>query len=117
MVMSPPKVFIVQKQQRWDDTKNELVPKFDIEPAKKFGEIIYLLSPTAGPWNSGSIIAELKQKLSEYTPNDFLLLIGNPCIIGWTVALASQRTGGKIKLLQWSGKDRTYLAIPCDIGK
>lgn len=109
------KVYVVQHQMRWDDEKKDLVPKFDLHPAGKFGELSFLLSPTAGPFNARSIIAELKEKLAKYTPDDYLLLVGNPCLIGWVVALAAKVTGGRIKLLQWSGKDGGYIEIKCTL--
>lgn len=110
MVMKT-RVFVVQKQMRWDQSKGELVPKFDLTKAEKFGEVVYLLSPTAGPFNPAPIIKELKTKLSTIQPTDFLLLIGNPCLIGWATAIAVQYTGGRVNLLQWSGKEQSYLPI------
>lgn len=110
------KVFVVQKQQRWDAARGMMVPKFDVEPARQYGELVFLLSPTAAPWNPDSIIGELRGKLIDFTSEDFLLLIGNPVIIGWTVTLAYQRTGGWLNLLQWSGKDGSYRCIPCNLG-
>lgn len=111
------KVYVVQLQRRWDDSKTDLIAKFDLAPARKYGELVYLLSPTAGPFNSRSIIAELWDKLEDYTPNDHLLLIGNPCLIGWVMAIAAQITGGTVRLLQWNGKERGYLEILCDLSK
>ncbi|MGW8178857.1 MAG: hypothetical protein ACWGQW_08865 [bacterium] len=109
------RVFVVQKQMRWDQTKGELVPKFDLSPAEKFGAVTYLLSPTAGPFNPGPIIKELRAKLSDIKSTDYLLLIGNPCLIGWALAIALKHTGGKVNLLQWSGKEQSYLPILTEI--
>jgi len=106
------KVFVVQKQQRWDGAKGELVPKFDLKPAEQYGELVFLLSPTANPWNAARMIAELRTKLATFTAEDYLLLIGNPVLMGLTVALAAERTG-RLQLLQWSGKDGKYIRIEC----
>ena len=104
-------VYVVQKQMRFDNKSGELVPRFDLDPASKFGEFKYLLSPTASPFKVDSILKDLKRSLQEYTSNDWLLLIGNPCLIGWAVSLAAHYNGGQVNLLQWSGKDQSYLPV------
>lgn len=110
--MTKPKVYVVQKQQRFDARSGDLVPRYDtINRAAQYGEMEYLLSPTAGPFRSESIIAELKEKLKNFTDQDYLVLIGNPCLIGWAVAIAAQRSGGKVNLLQWSGRNDSYVEI------
>lgn len=110
------RVFVVQRQQRWDDRKQELVDRFDtLDLAKKHGEFIYLLSPKAGPFNPDSVIAELHEKLKDYSDDDYLLLIGNPCLIGWTVAIAAHYNGGVVNLLQWNGSQKDYIMIASQI--
>lgn len=108
---SLPRVFVVQKQMRWSAEKKDLVPKFDLSTAEEYGKLEFLLSPSAAPFNSEPIIAELKEKLKTYSDNDYLLLIGNPALIGFVVAIASQINNGNVKLLQYSGKDRRYILI------
>lgn len=109
--MSKPRVFVVQKTMRWDAQKGELVPKFDLEPAEEYGEVIYLLSPTAAPFNPDTVLPELHQKLESITENDYLLLVGNPALIGIVCAIAADYSQGCFNLLQWSGKERRYLPI------
>ena len=60
-------------------------------------------------------IDELNEKLAGYKPTDYLLLVGNPCLIGWAVAIATHKTGGSVRLLQWSGKDKKYIGILANI--
>lgn len=110
-----PRVFVVQKQYKQDPATGELVPKHDLSSAYRYGNVEYLLSPTAGPFNPDSVIPELKAKLANYTSDDFLLLIGNPCLIGWAVAIAAGASGGRITLLQWSGKRKEYIPIESNV--
>jgi hypothetical protein len=105
------RVFVVQNQHRWDRDKQKFEPKFDLEPAAEFGELTYLLSPTAAPFRPEPVIAELKQKLQDYRDGDHLLLVGNPVLIGFAVALAADANEGRVSLLQWSGKDQRYIAV------
>lgn len=114
--MRRPRVFAVQQPHRLSDDRSKLEPKFDLSPAEEYGELIYLLSPTANPFRPVPIVAELREKLSDFTARDYLLLIGNPCLIGWAVALAS-RVSPTIRLLQWSGRERRYIAIAADLSE
>ena len=107
------RVFVVQNQLHRVDA--ELVPKFDFESAKEFGPIHYLLNPSAKPFHPEHVIYDLQQKLRDFSLTDYLLLIGNPALIGFAVAIAAQRNRGRVNLLQWSsGK---YVLISADLGE
>lgn len=103
-------VYVIQEQMHLDRIKQQYVPRFDLSPAEEYGNLEYLLSPTAGPFHTGTIIKELKEALIHYTPEDYLLLVGNPVLIGLTTAIVAQRVG-EIQFLQWSGKDQRYIPI------
>lgn len=105
------RVFVVQNQHCWSREHQEFRPKFDMSSAEEFGELIYLLSPTASPFRSDNIIAELHDHLHDYGPEDHLLLVGNPALIGFCVGIAAHYSGGDVSLLQWSGKDSRYIKI------
>lgn len=109
--MSRPRVFVVQNQHRWDEVGKELVPKFNLLPAEEYGELVYLLGPSAAPWQPRPAVLEMREELESFTDEDYLLLIGNPVLIGMAFALAAHYNGGCVKVLQWSGKDRRYIAV------
>lgn len=105
-------VFVVQKQMRFDNATGELVPRFStLEKAKKFGRLEYLLSPSAHPFNPPNVIGDLHDKLKNFSDEDHLLLIGNPALIGMAAAVASHYNEGRIRLLQWSGRNSDYAEI------
>ncbi len=108
------RVYVVQNQHRWNSGASQFEPKFDLSPAERFGKLTYLLSPTAAPFRPEPIIKELKEKLSEFGPEDHLLLVGNPVLIGLSVAIAAQFNDGAVSLLQWSGKDQRYINVNVD---
>lgn len=112
---SPVTVYVVQNQHRQDHPSGELVPKFDLKPAEEWGEIKYLLSPTARPFQSAHCIGVLHRELARFTSKDHLLLIGNPALIGFAVAIAQMQTGGLVKLLQWDGRAGAYREIIADL--
>lgn len=105
-------VFIVQKQMRFDDGTGELVPRFrTLDRAERFGALEYLLSPSAHPFNPSNVIGDLHEKLRNFGDGDYLLLIGNPALIGMATSVASHYNGGKVKFLQWSGRQSDYAEI------
>lgn len=108
-------VFIVQDTRRYDRTTGEYVSVHDVTPAREYGELHYLLSPTAAPWSTETIIADLYRELDDFGDEDFLLMIGNPALIGLATAVAADINGGKIKFLQWHGKDRKYYPVDAKI--
>lgn len=104
-------VFILQNQMQRDWDTNELRPKFDFEPAREYGELVYLLSPTASPFNSAPLVEELQRKLACYDGElDYLLLVGNPVLIGLTVAIAA-RVSPRLQMLQYSGRQKRYISV------
>lgn len=105
------RVLVVQKTMRWDAGKGELVPKFDVSPAQKYGQVEYLLSPTASPFRPDALVGELHEKLKNFSDDDCLLLIGNPVLIGMAVSIAADYNDGHVRVLQWSGRASEYLPI------
>lgn len=107
------RVFVVQQHMHWDAGKQALVPKFDLSSALEYGELMFLLSSSFSPFNPNEAIRAIREAMEiwRFGPEDHLLLIGNPCLIAWSAALAADRTGGRLRLLQWSGKERKYLPV------
>ncbi len=110
------RVFVVQCQHHQDRSTGQLVPKFDLTTAAKYGELIYLLSPTARPFDSKHVIGEMREKLYDFRDEDYLLLIGNPALIGFAVAIASCQNSGHVNVLQWDGRKQQYIPIEAYIG-
>ena len=109
-------VYAVQQQMRFDAEKHELVPRFpSIKKAEQWGEIIYILSPSAHPFNSELVLGDIHEKLSSFTDDDHLLLIGNPGLIGMSTAIAAHYNEGRVKFLQWSGRHNEYTEIVAKI--
>jgi len=107
-------VYVIQNQMRFDHKEKELVPRFDLTSANEYGEIEFLLSPSAAPFNSEGVHSELSEKLAQFTVDDHLLLVGNPVLIGMASALAAD-AAGTVNFLQWSGKDQKYIVIRAEI--
>lgn len=109
------KVFAVQNQLRMNRITNELEPKFDLSSASKYGAIEYLLSPTARPFNSEHVVGVLREKLASFCDADHLLLVGNPCLIGFAVAIAADYNYGRVNVLQWDGVRSEYIRVAANL--
>jgi len=108
-------VYVVQNQHRYDREKGRLVEKFDLSPAEEYGDVRFLLGPGASPFNPAPVIEELRENLNGFNDDDHLLLIGNPCLIGFAVAIAADVNWGRVNLLQWSGKDQRYISVEATV--
>lgn len=112
---SEPIVYVVQNQHRWDGVSRTFVPKFDLSSAHVYGDMVELLSPTASPFHlddpDSSVMNELREKLKNYRDEDFLLLIGNPALILAVGSVAASYNNGRVRILQWSGKDQRYISV------
>lgn len=106
-------VFVIQNQQRRDGA-GQLRNVHDFSPAEEFGSIEFLLSPTAAPWSPAPIIAELREKLSGFSQNDYLLLSGNPVLMGIAACIAADEAG-TVNFLQWHGHDQRYIPVAAPI--
>ena len=108
------RVFVVQNVCWRNPTSGEWEPKYDLRPAEGFGEIVYLLDPDANPFNPAQVTATLMEKLGDFGPEDHLLLIGNPALIGMAVATAAAYNDGRVRMLQWDRR-RRYIPVVVDL--
>jgi hypothetical protein len=61
------------------------------------------------------LVFKLRKLLQDYKPKDYLLLTGDPAIIGVTCSIVSDITGGKYNLLKWDKQERRYYPIEIDL--
>jgi hypothetical protein len=93
-------------------------PKINIIGASQFGTLRVLLPENAQIiLSAGPLIFKLRQLLQNYTPNDYLLLTGDPAIIGVACSIASDITNGKYNLLKWDKQERRYYPVEIDLFK
>lgn len=104
-------VYVIQNHAVPDEATGLLKAKYDLSAAEEFGELVYLLSPIKVPNRPQEVIHQLQEKLSNFSDDDFLLLVGNPCFIGWATAIAAGTNNGRVQMLQWNGRRKRYYAI------
>ena len=109
-----PKVYVLQELP---GTKAGS-PKINIMSASKFGEFRFLLPEFSQIiFSPGPLIFKLRNLLKDYNVKDYLLLTGDPAIIGVACSIVSEFTNGKYNLLKWDKQDRIYYPIEINLNE
>ena len=91
-------------------------PKINIMGAASYGQFKFLLPEFSQMiFSPGPLIYKLRQGLKNFTSDDYLLLTGDPAIIGVACSIVSDITGGKFKLLKWDKQERKYYPIEINL--
>ena len=108
----PSKVYVIQEIPGTKEGR----PKINILGAAKFGTFKFLLPEVSQIiFSPGPLIFKLRKGLKDYRPKDFLLLTGDPAIIGVACSIVSDMTNGKYNLLKWDKQERKYYAIEINL--
>ena len=91
-------------------------PKINIIGATQFGNLRVLLPENSQIILSPNyVITTLRQKLKDYTIRDYLLLTGDPAIIGVACSIVSDITNGKYNLLKWDKQEKRYYPVEINL--
>ena len=66
-------------------------------------------------FSPGPLIYKLRKGLRDFKKTDYLLLTGDPAIIGVACSIVSDITGGKYNLLKWDKQERKYYPIEINL--
>ena len=91
-------------------------PKINIMGASQYGQFKFLLPEFSQMiFSPGPLIYKLSQGLKNYTADDYLLLTGDPAIIGVACSIVSDITNGKYNVLKWDKQERKYYPIEINL--
>ena len=91
-------------------------PKINILGAAEYGKFKFLLPELSQIiFSPGPLIFKLRKALANYKTTDYLLLTGDPAIIGVACSIVSDITNGKYKLLKWDKQERKYYPIEINL--
>ena len=109
---STPIVYVIQEIPGTQSGR----PKINIMGASKYGEFKFLLPEFSQIiFSPGPLIFKLKKELANYKQTDYLLLTGDPAIIGVACSIVSDITNGKYNLLKWDKQERKYYPITINL--
>ena len=91
-------------------------PKINILGAAEYGTFKFLLPELSQIiFSPGPLIFKLRESLKDFRTTDYLLLTGDPAIIGVTCSIVSDMTNGKDNLLKWDKQERQYYPIEINL--
>ena len=91
-------------------------PRINIMGASDYGSLKFLLPELSQIiFSPGPLIFKLRKALKNYTREDYLLLTGDPAIIGVACSIVSDITNGKYKLLKWDKQEKKYYPITINL--
>ena len=110
--MKENKVYVIQEVA---GTKSG-APKINIMGAAKYGKFEFLLPEFSQIiFSPGPLIFKLRKALKNFTTEDYLLLTGDPAIIGVACSIVSDMTNGRYNLLKWDKQERQYYPIEINL--
>ena len=121
-----------EKIIRYEDIKNEDAPavyviqeipgtaegrpKINIMGAANYGKFKFLLPELSQIiFSPGPLIFKLRKALANYRTKDYLLLTGDPAIIGIACSIVSDITNGKFNLLKWDRQEKMYYPLKINL--
>jgi len=111
-INKPPSVYVVQEIAGTREGR----PKFNIMGAAQYGNLKFLLDERSQIiFSPGPLIFKLRSALRDFKSTDYLLLTGDPAIIGVTCSIVSEYTNGKFNLLKWDKQERRYYPIEINL--
>ena len=87
--------------------------------ASDFGYLVICL-PNLGPdsqivFSSSPFVFKMQKNLRDFREQDYVLLTGDPAVIGISCAIVSDNTNGKFNLLKWDRREYKYYPINFDL--
>ena len=91
-------------------------PRINIMSAREYGDFHFLLPEFSQIiFSPGPLVFKLRKLLEKYTPEDYLLLTGDPAIIGIACSIVSDITNGKFNLLKWDRQEKVYYPLKINL--
>ncbi len=84
-------------------------------PAMSFGELEVLMPSGAQViLDAGPTLDTINRKLQKMRKEDYLLLSGDPIIIGLSIAVGFLLMDGKLTVLKWDRQQKKYYKVKID---
>jgi hypothetical protein len=108
--MPQPRVFIPQIVKRYDKVQRVVVDMHDFTAAQTFGKLETVLDDNDNPDLLSRMTHKVNQKLATFTHEDYLIAVGDPCLIAVCAGVILRRQP-TLNLLKWQRELRTYVLM------
>lgn len=105
------RVFAPQVPSRYDTASRLWVPVMNMDPAKKFGEVVVMLPANANRLHSAPLIAAMREQMADYSDVDALVAVGDPTLIAAAALIAAKKCGGRVRMLKWDRMAGDYILV------
>ena len=114
-IMSERKVYVIQEipGSQAGTPKINIMGAASYATSNKFNFLLPEFSQMI--FSPGPLIYKLRQGLKNYTSDDYLLLTGDPALIGVACSIVSDITNGKYNILKWDKQERKYYPIEINL--
>ena len=86
----------------------------DLSSARKYGEVVVLVPHSQSVLAPVQTVRTLKEKLSTFCDEDYILPVGDPALIATVSIIAAQVNGGKVAFLKWDKFINEYNTVRID---
>jgi len=113
--MSESRVFVIQEiaGTKAGNPKINIIGASTYSSSGKFKFLLPEFSQII--FSPGPLVFKLRKGLKDFKVGDYLLLTGDPAIIGVACSIASDITNGKYNVLKWDKQERKYYPIEINL--
>lgn len=105
-----PRVFIPQVVLKYSQGLGRLVPVYDFTPASQHGQLTSILGEDDDVSFLNRIGPKVKLALSDFTHQDLLLAVGDPCLIAMCAGVIARRLP-RFTMLKWQREIKMYVKM------
>ena len=110
-----PSVFIIQEPTKRDSITGEMIPIMDFRKVLEYGNPVVCLPTGRVSLAPGPTVDALKEKLRDFTDNDYLVAVGDPSAMFIAAMVVGQLNRNRCQLLKWDRDSRRYIKIQVDL--
>lgn len=91
-------------------------PNIDTSDALRYGELYVVIERGGEPAVAPHVLRyELRYKMRDFGPDDYLLPTGSPACIAAAACIAARRANGQLNMLLWDKRRARYQAQTIDL--
>lgn len=90
-------------------------PRDSLTEASVYGDLEVLHRGNKVGMDTANIVQRFRHALRNFSDNDFVLLVGDPVLIGIATAVSLKANRGKANVLKWNRETRSYLKVEIEV--
>ncbi|AWN08543.1 hypothetical protein XccvBFoX7_gp45c [Xanthomonas phage FoX7] len=109
-----PRVYIPQIVKKMDPTRGVMVEAHDYKPAMLHGQLTPILDDGDSALYLSRHVHKIKKILSDFTHEDYLIAVGDPCLIAVCAGIIMRRQP-TFTMLKWERTMRQYIKMEISV--